>query len=215
MAFVLEVAVWLAPPACIAFILFHRYIPRRWLIIAAAGSLALMALCGWALGSPWWEPALLLAGAGLLAVECLIPGFGPAGVLGIAVSLAGFYLTAGGRYFSLRLLAALLPLALCPLLHRRYGRPEAFPKRFVQQTVNDAAAGYVAHAARPELEGQTGVALTALRPTGRAMIAGQRVDVICTGSYLEAGSTLRVCSVAPGRVEVERLSESSSGFSIT
>ena len=81
----------------------------------------------------------------------------------------------------------------------------AAPNRFVHKTVNDAAAGYVAHTARPELEGQTGVALTALRPTGRAMIAGQRVDVICTGSYLEAGSSLRVCSVAPGRVEVERL----------
>ena len=173
--------------------------------MAAAGSLALMALCGWALGSPWWEPALLLAGAGLLAVECLIPGFGPAGILGVIASLAGFYLTAGGQYFLLRLLAALLPLALCPLLRRRYGRPEAFPDRFVHKTVNDAAAGYVAHTARPELEGQTGVALTALRPTGRAMIAGQRVAVICTGSYLEAGSSLRVCSVAPGRVEVERL----------
>ena len=120
--------------------------------MAAAGSLALMALCGWALGSPWWEPALLLAGAGLLAVECLIPGFGPAGILGVIASLAGFYLTAGGQYFLLRLLAALLPLALCPLLRRRYGRPEAFPDRFVHKTVNDAAAGYVAHTARPELE---------------------------------------------------------------
>lgn len=77
--------------------------------------------------------------------------------------------------------------------------PASFPDRFVQQTVNDAAAGYVAQSARAELLGQTGVAVTSLRPTGRALIAGQRVDVICSGSFLEAGASLRVCSVAPGR----------------
>ena len=205
MTFVLELVLWLAPPACVALVLLHRYAPRRWLPIAAAGSLALMALCGWALGSPWWEPALLLAGAGLLAVECMIPGFGVVGTLGLLVSLAGFYLTAGGQHFLLRLIAALLPLAFCPILRRRYGRPASFPDRLVQQTVNDAAAGYVAQSARAELLGQTGVAVTSLRPPGRALIAGQRVDVICSGSFLEAGASLRVCSVAPGRVEVERL----------
>ena len=205
MAHMLELVIWLAPPACVTLILFHRYAPRRWLPMAAAGSLALMALSGWGLGSPWWEPALLLAGAGLLAVECLIPGFGPAGILGAIAALAGFYGLADGQFFILRILTLLMPLSHCPLLHRRYGRPKIFPDHFVQQTVNGASAGYVAHAPREELMGETGVALTALRPMGRALIAGQRVDVICTGCYLEAGVPLRVCAVAPGRVEVERL----------
>ena len=57
-------------------------------------------------------------------------------------------------------------------------------------------------AAKPELMDQFGTALTTLRPTGMAQIAGHRVDVVTEGQMVEKGTPVRVIAVEGLRVVV-------------
>jgi membrane-bound serine protease (ClpP class) len=54
------------------------------------------------------------------------------------------------------------------------------------------AEGYVSAALRADLVGQEGVAVTDLRPAGTATIAGERVDVVTEGEFVNQGSPVRV-----------------------
>jgi membrane-bound serine protease (ClpP class) len=50
--------------------------------------------------------------------------------------------------------------------------------------------------------GETGVALSILRPAGRAEFAGRVVDVVTDGEFLDPGATLRIVEVTGSRVVV-------------
>jgi membrane-bound serine protease (ClpP class) len=52
--------------------------------------------------------------------------------------------------------------------------------------------------------GDTGVALTILRPAGRAEIGGAVVDVLTGGDFIEAGTRVRVLSASGPSVVVGR-----------
>jgi membrane-bound serine protease (ClpP class) len=52
--------------------------------------------------------------------------------------------------------------------------------------------GYIAALPRPELEGIDGIALTDLRPAGRAEVAGEMLDVVSEAGWITAGTPVRV-----------------------
>jgi membrane-bound serine protease (ClpP class) len=52
--------------------------------------------------------------------------------------------------------------------------------------------GYLSAAARPELLGATGVAVTDLRPAGVARFGEEKVDVVAESEYIAAGTPVRV-----------------------
>jgi len=54
------------------------------------------------------------------------------------------------------------------------------------------------------LVGQVGRAATVLRPAGAMEIGGERYDVVTDGTFIEAGTSVRVVAVAGNRVVVER-----------
>jgi membrane-bound serine protease (ClpP class) len=144
--------------------------------------------------------ALLVAAMLLLVAEVLvIPGHGVGAVLGI-LALAGGVVLAfaelGPAWGTGAVLAsAVIAGATLGLLPRtRLGRELVLSKRHAQG------------AARPELHalhGALGTALTALRPAGAAEFAGERIDVVSDGSFIEAGTTVRVVDVQGARVVVE------------
>jgi membrane-bound serine protease (ClpP class) len=55
--------------------------------------------------------------------------------------------------------------------------------------------------------GRTGTALTALRPSGTAIIDDERVDVVSQGDFLSAGTAVQVVNVSGSRVEVKGVRE--------
>jgi membrane-bound serine protease (ClpP class) len=55
---------------------------------------------------------------------------------------------------------------------------------------------------RTDLLEKTGVAKTALRPSGTAVIDGERVDVVTEGNLIEPGTPVRVVAVEGLRVVV-------------
>ena len=72
----------------------------------------------------------------------------------------------------------------------------------------EQAMGFTAAETHDELVGNTGSALTALRPAGTALIGDLRVDVVTSGEYIASGTEIRVVSVRGSRVEVRAVKSS-------
>lgn len=165
------------------------------------------------LGLAGWEVVLLLAaGVILLLVELLVlPGFGVAGVLGIAALLASVGLslwgsmpTAGDLLLALNILAGslvVLGLVAWQMLKRLPGDRRA--GRMVLQARTARAVGYTAAALRTDLLGARGVALTDLRPAGTAHIGDEHLDVVSDGGWIAAGTPVRVVRTEGYRQVVE------------
>ncbi len=144
---------------------------------------------------------LLLAGAILLLAETVLPGM-IAGILGVLCIIAGVaagYSEFGATTGSWILLGTLFGLLTGFVLWLKY-----FPdSRLAQLYTSKGTVGNLG-TERPELVGQAGVAHTALRPSGVAVIGGQRVDVVTEGAMIERGAAVKVIAVEGARVVVRQ-----------
>ncbi len=90
-------------------------------------------------------------------------------------------------------------------------------KLYLPAPPRDAEDGVAPGGARAELHrlqtlvGKSGRAATVLRPAGAIELDGERYDVVTDGTYLEAGTKVRVVAVAGNRVVVERADEGQRG----
>ncbi len=167
-----------------------------------------------------WEILLFLVGVGLLAFEIFVtPGFGVAGVAGLLCIIGALFaalLPNVGLDFpsGLQLARAAMTLgttfvlliALAVSLGRFLPQSERF-NRLVLAPDLSSAAGYTAADTDETLLGRAGTALTPLRPSGTAEIAGRRVDVVAEGTFIPAGTAVEVIRVRGSRVEVRAVSE--------
>jgi membrane-bound serine protease (ClpP class) len=146
--------------------------------------------------------SLLIAGAVLLLAETVLPGM-IAGILGVLCLVAG--VVAGYQEFGVAtgnwvLLGTLAGLAVGFMLWLKYFPESRFARIYTSHgTVGDIGTE------RPELVGQSGVAHTALRPSGVAVIGGQRVDVVTEGALIERGANVKVIVVEGARVVVRQV----------
>jgi len=77
-----------------------------------------------------------------------------------------------------------------------------FPdSRIAKKFVSQGAVGDLG-VDKPELLHATGTALTQLRPSGIANLAGQRVDVVTEGGLIEKGTAVKVVAVEGARIVV-------------
>ena len=79
-------------------------------------------------------------------------------------------------------------------------------KYFVLRTELGSDEGYNSAAKEDYSEylGQTGVALTVLRPAGTAMIENKRLDVVCVGEFIEVDVPIQVVNVEGSKIMVEK-----------
>jgi membrane-bound serine protease (ClpP class) len=143
----------------------------------------------------------ILIGAGLvlLFLETILPGLiaGALGLLALCAAVAYSYTEFGLKTGNGTLGIVLLLLIGGMLLWVKFFPESAVARMFVSQR----QIGTVG-AEKPELLGESGVAITALRPAGTAMIAGQRVDVVTEGGFVEKGQSVKVVSIEGLRVVV-------------
>jgi len=166
------------------------------------------------------EILLFVAGVVLLLLEVLvIPGFGIAGIAGICLLFASvvlmmqqftlpstpletdaflrniltvlgmFVVTAGGLLLLARYVGSV------PILSRLVSR-----HTLAGATV--ASTGKGKEGATSGLLGQVGVAVTPLRPTGRAEFDERLLDVVTEGDFLEKGTPLEIIEVRGRQVVV-------------
>jgi membrane-bound serine protease (ClpP class) len=170
--------------------------------LMSLASLGLFFGSSFLLGLAGWEEVLLL-GLGLvaLAVEAFVlPGFGVAGVLGLAAVAAAMVLammgaapTAGDVAQALAILTASLVITAAVIYAwlRHIPNSDRWGGLFLRGGMAQSE-GYISAPPRADLVGQEGVAVTDLRPAGTAAIAGERVDVVTEGEFVAQGSPVRV-----------------------
>ena len=148
--------------------------------------------------------AIGLAGIALILVELhVLPGHGIAGGLGIG-ALVGSVVLAFGLPFiagALQALAVAIVLsAIAFALVHRFLPENAFVKRLT--FAGAQGPDYVASANYRALLGQSGVAVSFLRPAGLASFGERRVDVLSEGEFVPAGTPVRVTRVEGARIFV-------------
>lgn len=147
----------------------------------------------------------MLIGAALIIIEMLIPGFGIAGISGAAAVIAGLIIGSNdpiSALFSVAILVAILSIAAVIIFKVVFGkRKSGKNSRIVLNESIAAEATDRVTAESAELIGKQGIALTALRPSGAALINGKRYDVLADGEFIAKMNRslfvpLKVCASA-------------------
>jgi membrane-bound serine protease (ClpP class) len=166
------------------------------------------------------EAILLAAGAGLIALEVfVIPGFGVAGLAGgvtvmtaLMLSMLGSYPTVSEVINTLGIIAVSIlvvgALAYAALRHLPFSRAMS---GVLLDRATTQEAGYLSAPDRPDLEGRIGEALTDLRPSGTASIAGERIDVVTEGPWVEKGDSVVVLRAESYRHVVRKAEPADEG----
>lgn len=156
--------------------------------------------------SGWGAAILFIAGIILLIIEAFIPGFGAAGIGGIISLSAGIIFSAGDILSGLVLLLTVMIAMIITLwLLYKYAPRSGVFKKIVLQTQMKSELGYVGSTVENELLEQEGITLTILRPSGKAEIAGRRIDVTTEGGFIQKDTRVKVVKVEGSRVVVKEI----------
>jgi membrane-bound ClpP family serine protease len=92
-------------------------------------------------------------------------------------------------------------VAAVPILIKLFGKSRLI-QRIVLSHAETVANGYVHTRTERDLTGQTGVALTDLRPAGLVRIGSERVDALTEGGYIARGTPVTVVHMQGTKVFV-------------
>jgi len=157
------------------------------------------------------ELILFILGLVSLILEIfIIPGFGVAGVLGIVLIVASLVLSMQGfvvpsfewekelfrrniAVVGVGVVSSFITFSV--LAGLTLGTVQTADSGFTVQTQEESS----------KLLGKKGVAVTVLRPAGKAEIEGELVNVETDGEYVESGETVEVVEVSGNRVIVRKV----------
>ena len=166
------------------------------------------------------EIILLLIGVLLLGIEVFVlPGFGVAGITGIIVIAAGLVLAFQGFVIPdpsfpwegkllmnnvAMVMGSFLAAFLLSMFMLRYVLPQmsrVMKGPYLETTLKDS------HVASPEsselVPGDTGVAHSFLRPSGKIIIHNRKVDAITQGEFIDKGTPVEIERIDQNRVIVK------------
>ncbi len=144
---------------------------------------------------------LFLAGFFLMIVGLLvIPGFGVAEVLGLALLGVAIHLAFTRLNWLWGL--ATLGISLVVVAMLLFYLPRTSVGKQMRLSAQDRSQSVVA--SLEELTGKEGEVITTLRPAGTARIEGKKVDVVTEGVFLSEGTPVKVVQVKGNRVVVRQ-----------
>lgn len=172
-----------------------------------------------------WEILLFFAGVALILVEIFVlPGFGVPGFAGLVLVMLSLVLTAlpsfSGRddYGSNRpylidigkdfVLGALGATVIAFFIAKHLPRIPFFGRLALGAPTPDSPMAAVGERLDPHpLVGETGIAESALRPSGRARIRDEEMDVVSESGFIERNHRIRVVAVRGSAVIVRPVQE--------
>lgn len=194
----------------------------------ALGALALFLAPPLLIGmASWWAVAAILVGLLLLGLEVLVfPGFGVPGVLGFILLFGGlvgvfsgsdslFPDTARERHNALLGLSAVVLAMFASgvaiyFISKNFGSLPVLGRLVLktasgdedEPTMLEAMGGDLAPRVRA---GDVGVAVTALRPSGKVQVGSEVVDAVAEIGFVPAGTKVRIVNVTEFRIGVEAI----------
>lgn len=146
---------------------------------------------------------IFLGGVLCIVVEMLAPTVGLLAGLGVAAMLYSVIFALGGTMDAVGALVAALVIAVLVfvIIVKRLPSSRLWRKLVLHDSTT-TESGYVSAETKAELVGCAGYTETELRPSGRALIAGQPVDVVSEGAFIGKGTPIIVVSVNGSRVVV-------------
>ena len=144
---------------------------------------------------------LIVIGLLLLVSEIFLPGMvaGLAGFLCLGLGVAFSFKELGPTQGGIVMLGVTVLLVIGFVVWLRYFPDSSLAKPFVSEgVIGDIGTD------RPELLGREGVTLTALRPSGTAIIDERHVDVVTEGELIEKETSVKVVLVEGMRIVVRR-----------
>ncbi len=201
--------------------------------IATVVALVLLIAPGMLIGmASWWEVLAIFSGMLLIGLEIfVIPGFGVPGVAGMVLLLAGLvglFVPAGtgpfpdtpeGRRDLMRggvaLLMSLGTAGVAMYFIAKHFKSVPLLGRLVL-SVPGSDDGELLEAmddvSSPARVGQTGRAVTPMRPAGRVEVGEVVIDAVAEFGFIEAGASVRVVKVDGMRIAVEVIVENGSSM---
>ncbi len=154
----------------------------------------------------YWVLILFVFGIALMLVEAFIPGFGVFGIAGLISTLASIVLAAVSVQTGMLMLMISLVLAVAfAVFAFRFFAKRGALRHIILSEQEKPDLGYVAPLDQKNLVGLQGTAVTALRPSGTAMIGEKRIDVVSEGAFIPPGEAVIVDRVEGVRVIVRRI----------
>lgn len=169
-----------------------------------------------------WEILAFIIGIGLIALEIfVIPGFGVAGIAGIAITVGSLFLIMiNNDAFDFKFvpmnnllyaMAAAMGGTLGGMILLLVGGSRLPDTRFFRKIAltetQNRAEGYVSTQFTESLVGKKGTAETVLRPSGKVMIEGKMFDAYTRGDYIEKGQLVEVISDEGSSLKVKIVSK--------
>ncbi|MGB5813403.1 MAG: NfeD family protein [Polyangiales bacterium] len=150
-----------------------------------------------------WEEALLfITGVVLMIVEIfIVPGLGVPGVLGLVFVIAALVLALIGTPLDVSFETGLLTEAMTRVMLSMLGTfllgigfIRLLPRTSIGKTLvlQEAETGFLSAPTAHDLVGQSGEALTDLRPSGKVTIDGHRHEATSEREFLPRGTRVRV-----------------------
>ncbi len=160
---------------------------------------------------PTKEPAwgltvigLLLGGFLFMFLEiAIIPGFGAAGIIGLIGIIGGLALAYMKLSFGMATaatVAAALGLVILLVWFFYYFPHTSLGKKFVLEAESSTEDGCIAIRDLKKFVGKEGVTQTMLRPSGIAIVEGERIDVITDCEFIEKDTRVKIVKEKGGRL---------------
>jgi len=141
----------------------------------------------------------------ILAEIFIIPGFGIAGISGIAAVLVSLFFIFPNTTIAINVLLAvtLFTLVSAIFMVKKFGISR-FWKRI---SLESNSENYYSSSSKKDYLNQEAETISKLRPAGTIKLAGKRVDAVSEGAFIEKGKKVRIISVAGSRIVVREISE--------
>lgn len=170
----------------------------------------------------YWEIILFILGVLLLLVEFLIiPGFGIAGILGVALIISGLALSMSDSLdFDYNpeqsyneLLRATFQIAVSFIgfvgfafaFGSTFFRTKAFQRITLNKEMKSDAGFISTNSSLRQYVGREGIVLSDLRPSGSIKIEDEYLDAVAASGFIAKGKTVRVQKFKIGQLYVEKV----------
>ena len=154
----------------------------------------------------WTIIILFITGIAFIFIEIFMPGgiFGLSGVLAIFGSIFLCF----RNYPSIAFYVLFLELVFAGIaivLALKFLPKTKFGKYVILSKKESKKEGFVSHDSLENIKDKEGIALTLLRPAGKAKINGKKFDVVTEGDYVKKNGKVKVVMISGKKIVVRKI----------